>query len=265
MKDQAIDLDEIIRKSLQCEMNKILVPPKEEMWEKIANEIYRQRTSRRRKRMKLAAGATLVLFCSFLAVSPGNEAKAFGQRFITLFENVLGEVNSTEMASRTEFDPGQNVPSGQTAPSGLTAPPTNQVPVVIIETPERKTFDTVEEARKATAFPLKEPKYIPEGYSLFKVTISGFEEEPEEIALYYKYKSKEIVIYENDMSGDFARSDNFKVEDAISRSVSVNGSKGTLRLFTTGYNELVCFSSGSFIRVWGCVEPEELLKIGKSL
>lgn len=253
MKNQMLDLEELIRDSLHSEAEKIEVPPKAEMWEQIVNELNRQKTLRRNKRIQLAAVATLALFCSFLAISPGNEATAFGKRVILIVKSVFGGVENTEMVSRADSNLRAN------------DSPTEQGPVKIYQAPETKVFHNVEEARKAASFAFKVPKYIPEGCSLSKVTIMGSEKESGEVALYYRFKNEEIIIYQIYTPEDFAQSESVKTEDVITEQVSLNGSDGTLRRFADGNNQLTFLSSGILIRIRGIIQAEELLKIGKSM
>lgn len=254
-----LNLDDLIEKSIKSQTDKIIVPPKEEVWVQITHQLERQRAADKRKRRAvkfIAASIALILYLGTIPmIFPDPEAKAVGRRLVEIFQSVFRGETRVETISREKAPP-----LSKEAP-----PPGDQVPVDTIGNLKPKIFVNLEEARKIIPFAFRIPKYIPEGYHLENIAFSSFGKESGEVVLHYKSGESEIKIFEVNLPDDFATSSTVRTEEATIQKVDINGVKGTLTLFTNGFSELEYYASGISIRIGAKVDTKEIMEIGKSM
>ncbi|MDA8212826.1 MAG: hypothetical protein M0021_13265 [Clostridia bacterium] len=79
-----LNLDDLIEKSIKSQADKIIVPPKEEVWVQITHQLAKQRAADKRKRRAFKFIVTSIAFILYLGtipvIFPDPDAKAVGLR-----------------------------------------------------------------------------------------------------------------------------------------------------------------------------------------
>ena len=258
MKKGNIDLDNIIKKSIQAKADEIKVPPKEEVWSEIMIKLASEKEKTRKRKLRYKIAIASIAFILSMGMTPwlfpNHDAAAVGKRLVRIFQSVFGGETNVEHISR-EVSP----------PSNEQAPPEGEVTIETVQSPQPAVFESIAKAREEVPFVFKVPGYMPEGYKLERVIYSGFKEETGEVTLHYKLSNSEILIIEKKLPGDFAISENIKTGDAEVHELDINGQTGTLTSFTNGHKELEYYLSGFSLRISGQIDEWEIVKIAKSM
>jgi len=253
VKEQNIDLEKLLRESLKEAGEKIPLPPADEVWREISQELKKRSLKRRRsiRRKFIAAAAILAVSAGSFLLIFSPKVNAIGEKVVQIITQVTG--NTVTVNTNTRENPKTDTERPTPPPAEDALPPAITPKTV-----------SLEEARKLSPFPFRNPKYLPDGFKLLKVSIVK-SEVTAVVTLEYGQKSSELLISEQNIIGEMASSDNVRAGEAEIREIDVAGNRGTMFMFPNGLVALQFLADGIRYDLRGYVKPEAMLTVAKSL
>ncbi|KKM09161.1 hypothetical protein SY88_20015 [Clostridiales bacterium PH28_bin88] len=260
MSDQHIKLEELIRESLAEEASRVLPPPPEEVWPKIAVGLEGKKfrfisglPGRHWFSPQVAVIALLLLVVGIVSFGTMPSAGAFNRRLFSVVVDLLSGGNETTY-SDVSISRSNKTPPPPDAP-----PPPPDWPLA---TGERVV--TVEDARAAAAFPFKQPIYLPRGMALDIITLIN----PEQINQYFRSPKNRLIIRQRYITGDFASGSFFS--NARVKKVKISEVEGTLVVQRNPYTgrdqvSIMWFDNSIDFHLEGDISEKEALKVANSL
>lgn len=252
MKEPNMNLEQLVREVLKEEGEKVKLPPAEDVWQEIAQGLSSRTLDRKRNlRRKIIAAAVI------LALSAGSFSAVFPQKVTAIGKKVMRIVTSFKedtVTINTTLQEKSDTKSGQLAPP---PPEDNSQPI-------RPQIVSLEEARKISPFPFRTPQYLPDGFQFKQVKIVK-SQVTAIITLEYGRQNSELFIYQENILGEMAASDNVRAGEAELLEIDILGNKGTMMVFSNGLINVNFLADGIKYQVNGYFKQDILLKVAESL
>ncbi|MBP3953113.1 DUF4367 domain-containing protein [Bacillus suaedae] len=226
------------------------ISSKDDIWRQIQKKQHSSKKSKSKRRNVMYAAAILFLAFGGSIVFP-QQSSSFG--FITnLFSDVQGTVKNTFITSSDETEFESSTPTNEYV---------HEDGQLVIEQM------SLEEAQKATTFPIITPGYIPEGFSLVDVTIVKREGQlSNDISLNYQSdEDRAFRIKQQSVEEGMAVGLATDIEDTLVEDIVIHGQPATLMIFESEKSEILWVTQQHYFSIKGELSREEIEKVANSL
>ncbi len=243
------ELDMLIKKQVQSEMEQIPLPAIDQEWRALKAKLEGNRSDAWGWRPKLAVAVAAVLIFAALSLSSPHHVQALGDRIVEIYNFVVGKttMNKTMSSSR------------QTSPNPPGAPVVKDLGTGV----EREV--TLEEAQKACDFQLALPQYLPTGTTLQKVMLMEFGANPKQVTILYDLQGKVLRFTQMRLLGDFSSGHLYDTDDTVTQDVWVNGNPAVLFVNKNRLSSLSWVQRGLNLELSGPLSADEIQKIAASI
>lgn len=202
------------------------------------------------RRKALAIAAILIVTIGGLLVLPSQQVTALGKKVMHMVTVITGGTltTNTTLRENSKTTPEQSVPPPEASNPGST----------------RQEAITLEQARKMSPFPFRTPQYLPDGFQLKQVKLVK-SEDIAIITLEYGRQNSELFIYQENVIGEMAASDNARADKAELKEIDILGNRGTMIKFKNGLTTVSLLADGIKFQVNGYLKPDIMLKVTQSL
>ncbi|MEQ6376922.1 DUF4367 domain-containing protein [Bacillaceae bacterium S4-13-56] len=253
MKNKKEDqLEKLIKETIHSDLENSPDPPLsvEEAWEKLNSK--RDRSPKKTFTVpKIVVAAILFLLLGsslFMIPNSGNAFKPLTEMYHTASDSV------TRIFIKSETD---------SAPKESNLPSPDNFEVGEPFTTEKMPL---EDAQKVTAFPIRVPKYIPEGFTLQDVTVlSNHVEKSQDIYLNYFNNEKRFAINQILMGEMYGSGRVNGVDESSIEEISINGEQATLIQYKEDLFEIIWTNQSYEISISGTLSRDEIIAIAESL
>lgn len=252
LNDENIDL--IIKKAIRKEIENSPPPmPTDQAWKQLETKLNNQQPRSIRSpfyKNKLLY-AVAILFISLIILLSPQSSSAYST-IVEIFQKV--QTNVTQLFIKV----GDDSPSGNDTPS----------------TDDNYTIDeemitlelSLEDAQEETAFIIKQPKYIPGGYTLKNVTIHKSEtKKSEDIILNYEGNEGSFNINQKMLEESFSAGITINNNDAQIDSIEIHEQSANLLQYEADFLELVWVTEDFYYSISGMLSKEEVIEIAESI
>ncbi len=244
----------LIKKVIQNEMENSPPPmPVNKAWEQLESRLNGQQPSYNRTpfyKSKLFYAVAIIFISLIIFLSPQN-SDAYS-KLVQVFQNV--QENVTQLFIKV----------GDNGPLDNEMEPMDDT--FIIEDDIMSIELSLKDAQEETLFTIKEPKIVPEGYTLEDVTIfkSG-NEKSEDIILNYEASNGSFKINQKLLGETFSAGLTISNDDTQIDTIDIYGSSANLIEYKDESLELVWVTEEYYYSISGVLSKEELIKIAQSL
>jgi len=124
----------------------------------------------------------------------------------------------------------------------------------------------LEEAQAKVPFKILLPLYLPDGFSLDKVTLEEVHDPSYMVTLYYKNSKGEMLsICEENIIGETGRGYMYDKDDTMIEKVSINGFTATLVNLKDKYIRLFWLNQSISIEILGQINKEDAIEVAENL
>ena len=124
----------------------------------------------------------------------------------------------------------------------------------------------LEEAQAKVPFKILLPLYLPDGFSLDKVTLEEVHDPSYIVTLYYKNSKGEMLsICEENIIGEAGRGYMYDKDDTMTEEISINGFTATLVNLKDKYVRLFWLNQSISIEIFGQINKEGAIKVAENL
>lgn len=245
-------LEKLIKEAIHTELENSPEPPLSvaEAWKKL--NVDRERPSKKVFTVpKIVVAASLFLLLGTLLFMIPNSGNAF-QPITEMYHSTSDTVQRIFIKSETDSPPTK---------TSLPSPDNFKV-----GEPFTTEKMSLEEAQKVTAFPIRIPRYLPEGYTLQDVTVlNNHVEKSHDIYLNYMNDEKRFSINQVWMGEMYGSGRVNGVDDSSIEEVSINGEQATLIQYREDIFEIIWTNQSYEISISGTLSRDEIMAIAESL
>lgn len=241
-------LDILIKKRLTKELQQIPIPNVDDEWLKFKSSV--NIGNKRRSitpKFLVAAVATVLIITVSLSLLRPLQANAFGEHFIQIFNHLVGITTRNKTATINNNASSSNPPLAHSLGTDV----------------EKET--TLDEAQKIVYFKIAEPKYLPPGTTIQRITITNFSTDVNRITEDYIYQGQLIILTQQNTTGTLSQGSLYDTDDTVAKDITINGVSATLMTEKTGLNVLTWHQRGLLLQLTGQLPVEEFLKIAESI
>lgn len=255
MTQKSNELDILIKKAIQNEMKSSPPPmPANRAWEQLESRLNGQQSSYNRTpfyKNKFIYAVAIIFISLIVFISP--QTSGAYSKFIEVFQRV--QENVTQLFIKVEDNNS----------SGSNVSPEDEM--YIVEEPEMVSLElSIEEAQQETAFFIKQPKFVPEGYVLKNVTIlKGEIGQSNDVYLNYEGEEGSFEINQKLLEESFSGGVTINNDDAQIDTIDLQGQSANLLHYENGFLELIWVTDSHYNSISGMLSKDEIVKIAKSL
>ncbi|HLQ98725.1 MAG TPA: DUF4367 domain-containing protein [Candidatus Dormibacteraeota bacterium] len=250
------EVDLLIKKAIQSEIEDTPPPmPVDKAWEQLEAKLDRQPYRSNRSpfyKNKLIYAVAVILISFIVFISP--QTSGAYSKFIEVFQRVQDNVTQLFIKVEDRDSSGSNV-----APEDE---------MYIVEEPEMDSVELgIEEAQKETAFFIKQPKFVPEGYVLKNVTVLKSEiGQSNDIFLHYEGEEGSFEINQKLLEESFSGGVTINNDDAQIDTIDFQGQSASLLHYKNGFIELIWVTESHYYSISsGILSEDQMINIAKSL
>lgn len=252
-KDKEVDL--LIKRVIQGEMENSPPPiSTDKAWEqlnmKLNNRQSRFKPSRLYKNKLFYAVA--IIFISLVIILSPQTSSAY-HTIVEVFQKV--QENVTQLFIKVE----------DKSPENEDAPIIDDM--YIIDEDELISLELdLEEAQRETVFSIKQPKVVPEEYTLKNVTVfKGENAKSEDITLNYEGNEGNFNINQKLFEESFSAGVTIDNNDTQIESVDIHEHSGSLLQYKNGFLELIWVTESHYYSISGPLSKDQIIKIATSM
>lgn len=249
------DVDLLIKKAIRSEVKNSPTPlPAAEAWKQLESRLNSQQSSSKRPsffRSKLFYAVAIIFVSLTIFLSPQNSGA----------HNTIIEVFQKVQESVTHLF----IKVGDDGPTSDDQAPTEDF--YIIDETEITSFElSIEDAQKETAFFIKQPKVVPEGYTLKDVTVFKSEDEQsDEIFLNYEGREGNFSINQRLLGESFSAGVTIDNDDTQVDSIEIHGQPASLLQYKDDSAELIWANESYHYSISGTLTKDEIIEMAKSM
>lgn len=249
-------VDRMIEEAIQSEIKNSPPPmPVNEAWKQLEAKLnHRQATVNQSPFYKNKLFyAVAIIFISLMVFFSPQKSVAYS-KFVEVFQKV--QENVTQLFIKVEDRDS----------SGSDFPPEDEM--YIVDEPEMNSLQlTLEEAQKETAFFIKQPDFIPEGYLLKNVTILKSEiGQSNDVYLNYEGEEGSFEINQKLLEESFSGGVTINNDDAQIDTIDFQGQTASLLHYKNGFIELIWVTESHYYSISsGILSEDQMINIAKSL
>ena len=248
------DADLLIKKAIRNEMENSPPPlPTDEAWKQLEAKLKDQQPSSSHSpflKSKLFYAVAIIFISLIILLSP--QSSSAYSTFVEVFQKV--QENVTQLFIKVEGD----------SPSGDKLPSTDDIYIIDDEMISREL--SLEDAQEGTAFIIKQPKIVPEGYTLKNVTIfKSDNEKSDDITLNYEGSEGYFNMNQKLFGESFSAGITVDNEDAQIDSIDIHGRSANLLQYKDDFLELIWVTEDHYYSISGTLSKEEIVEIAKSM
>lgn len=251
------DVDQLIKNAIRNEVENSAPPMSaDEAWEQLSSKLNGQHPRSNRVpffKRKLFYAVAIIFISLIILLSP--QTGVAYSKLIEVFQNV--QENVTHLFIKVGDDG---------SPSNVQPPETDDADIYIVED-EFGSFElSLEDAQVETAFMIKQPKVIPEGYTLQNVTVIKSEtEKSDDIYLNYESSEGSFNINQRLVDESFGVGVTVDNDDTQIDSVDIHGYPGSLFQYKDNFLELIWVTESHYYSISGMLSRDEIIEISESM
>ncbi len=240
--------DPLLKEAVHEQINNVIPPPKEEMWENIKNGLVKnsKRKSFKFSRFVIATCIALVIFISLALFD--TPVKAFSVNIIRSIEEIIGDTLIVKKI--VGYDNNNET---------------------LDEVKSQSGDPRIDGANGQVSFEILIPSYIPVDYELYTVDVFNKVKENESVTLLYintkdKHKREGFEIAIRSLPIGSEIDINYVInDDTVIEHITINDIECTLLNYGERDNELFWDKHKLSYTIGGNISKEEIIKIAKSL
>lgn len=243
------EFDMHIKEHITMELHKIPVPSIDEEWDKFKELLARRKNKPwfRTSEFLIAAVAIILIITGSLTLIWPTQANAFGERILQIINHIVGKTTQNKTQTITNNSFGTNTPMVQNLGDHV----------------DKEI--TLEEAQKSVSFKIAEPKYLPSGTTIKKVSITNLSSDMNRITIDYLFQDQLIIFTQQNTSKTVSQGLLYDTDDTVAKDIMINGSPATLMTEKNGMKVLSWHQSSLLLQLKGQLPEEEFLKIAYSI
>ncbi len=241
-------MDILIKNALESSMEDISVPPMEDTWKRIEEQIG-ERKKKPPVHKNTVAAAVLLLIGVAVGSGLNHEGYANYFRTMNIFTSISDQSINVQMHNKT---PGE-MADKQGAPS------------VVEEVSLEDMEMGIEDARDVASFQIQEPTYMPEEYPIDKVILTNLGTKTIQVRILYGQEDQGIELLQEPLFGEYAATININPKYGKVLEKRIHGLNYMIFEFVNGEIRIHWDRNGVKFTLNGKLEQEEMLKIASSI
>lgn len=241
--------DSLIKEIVHKQIDSIVPPSKEEVWEQIKQKLSDERRKKQYRRLKsILIACTVIVVLTVTFVYFYTPVMAFTGRIIKSIEEVTE--NSFIVRKIVSFNPDSQE---------------NAI------TNDKYDDPRIDEAKRNISFEILLPKYVPEDYELYSVNVFNKDKEREKVTLLYinikdENKKESFEIEEQSYPDDSESEMKYVMDpDTKVEYLEINEVKCTLLSYDKMHNILFWDNNNISYKIDGNISKDDIVKIVKTM